>query len=81
MQPLRLFHGIDGDNVRVIEGGDRSGLALEPLQTARLRGQLRWKYLERNASAETLVLSGVDLSHPSLPESPEHPVVSERAAE
>ena len=78
MQTLDLLHGMEGDDVRVIESGDRPRLSLETLQMARLRGQLRGEHLEGDAPAEAQVLGEKDLSHSTLAEPLEHLVMSER---
>ena len=79
MQALGFLHRVDGDDVRMVERGDRPGLALEALQVARIQGPVRREDLESHPALETLVLGEEDLAHSSASKPPDHPVVGEGA--
>jgi hypothetical protein len=55
-QPVGLFDGVDRDDVRVVERGERPRLALEPLQTLGALGELSWKQLEGDLASQPRVL-------------------------
>ena len=50
-------------NVRVIQLGDRFGLALEPFLALRALGEMRGKDLDGNEAVETRVAGFVDFPH------------------
>ncbi len=79
VQALRLFDGVDGDDVRVVECRRRPRFALEALDMPRLGGQRRCENLERHAAAEPQVLRLEDLSHAPLADRPEDPVAGQGA--
>jgi len=54
---------VDGDDVRVVQGGGRPGLGDEAAHPLLVADQLRRQDLERDAPLELLVLRDVDLAH------------------
>lgn len=58
---------VDGDDIRVVEGGDGLRLALESFATIGLRGKRCGQHLDRNLSFEPRVGGVVDLAIPPLP--------------
>ncbi len=61
-------HVEDGQDVRVTQSGDGTGLALEPLEPLRVAGHLLGQHLDRDLAPETRVPRPVDLAHPPGPE-------------
>ncbi len=63
-----LLEGVDGDDVGVLEGGDRRGLALETHPAFRTAGQLLGEHLDGDLAAELLVDRPPDDTHPAFAE-------------
>jgi hypothetical protein len=61
-----LLDGVQGHDVRVVEGGDGLRLALEALQAVGVGGHLRRKDLQRHLAVELRVLGQEDGSHAAL---------------
>jgi hypothetical protein len=80
-RPVRLFHRVDGDDVGVLDRGDRLGFALEPLQVLRTRREIVGKHLDRHLAIEIGVLGQVDGPHAPLSELGEDPVVGKGLAD
>jgi len=75
-----LLDRVQGHDAGVVEGGDRPGLALEPLDLVRVLRGLRRKELEGHPPAQPGVLGEVDLSHPPRPEGSEEPIAAQGPA-
>ena len=60
---LCLSRVVDRDDVRVLEGGSRSPLLLEPLPVAGGLGQFRRENLERDPPPELQLLGEIDHAH------------------
>ena len=75
-----LLYRVHGDDVGMIEGGDRLGFSLETLLLLGAQAEVRRQDLQRHASAEPSVLGQVDFPHAASPERLEDVVVTERAA-
>ena len=60
-------HVVDGEDVRVIQGGDGVGFLLEAAEVLKV-GQLVGEDLDRHLTLEAWVAGAVDLSHPPRPE-------------
>jgi hypothetical protein len=58
-----LFHAINSTNMRMIQGGDGAGFALEPLQALDILGILPGQELEGDAAVEPGVVGLVDDPH------------------
>ncbi len=63
-----VFQGVDGDDVRVIEGGDRGRLTLEPHAALRVARELLGQHLDRDFSSEALVDRSPHHTHSALAE-------------
>ena len=63
VDPVRLFHGVDGHDRRVVEGGERLRLAPEALQPLGAPGHLARQHLEGYVTAELGIPRPVDLAH------------------
>ena len=66
--PALLFHGVEDDDVGMIQAGDRARLALEARQAIGIRGHLGRQHLERDLAPELGVASPVHLPHPARAE-------------
>ncbi len=77
--PFGLLDRVDGDDIRVIEGGQRFGFATEALEALAVRSETLGQDLQRDAPLEARVSSDVDLAHPSLAEQRNEVVVAEAA--
>src|SRR6185436_6433065 len=71
---------MDGDDVRVIERGDRLRFALEALPVGGIGGEDRRQQLQRHAAVQPQVLGGEDFPHPALAQGFADPVVADRLA-
>ena len=78
---IRFLDSVDGDDIGVIEGGHRLGLAPESLESIRVRGHLGGENLDRDISIELGVAGQPDLTHPAFAELAEDLVVEQRAAD
>ena len=76
-----LFDRIDGDDVGMVEGGDRLDLALEAGEAVGILGERRRQGLQRDLAVQTLVLGKVDDPHAALTELGEDPIMPDRAAD
>jgi hypothetical protein len=81
VNPVRLLDREDGDDIRVIEGGQGPGLPLQALQTVGIAGQIGRQDLERHPALELGVLGQVDLPHPAGAQPGSDPVVGELFAD
>jgi hypothetical protein len=68
---------VDGDDVRVVEGGGGARLQLEARHAVGVGGERAGEELERDAAAEALVHGEVDLAHPAAPDLALDAVVAE----
>ena len=66
VQAGRFLEPIDRRDVRMIEGGERLCLALEPGQPFGVRGERVRQDLDRDLATERRVCRPVDLSHPPI---------------
>ena len=62
---VRLFDAVDGADVRVIQRGEHSRLALEPGVPFRLRRECRRQEFDRHLALKRVVMRAVDLAHPT----------------
>ena len=72
---------MDGENVGVIESGDRLGFALEACHALGVTGQLLWEYLDRDITLESSVMSAIDDSHAAGADLVDDPVAPKHAAD
>ena len=77
VDPVRFLHGVESHDVGMIEGGDRSGFTLEPLEPGGVGGRRRRKHLEGNSAVELRVLGEVHLTHAPRAELLDEAVVCE----
>ena len=63
--PLGLFHGVNDDDIGMVEGGNGLGLALETGEPLGMGCERRCQDLERHRPFQTSVLGRVDLTHPA----------------
>ena len=75
---LEVFHREDGDDVRVIEGGNRLGFALEAPGALGVGGQRGGKDLERHVTIQLGIASPVHLPHSSRADLAQDRVMGER---
>ncbi len=61
-----LLEAVEGRDVVVIQGGEDTGLTLEPGHTFRISGDLLQEELDRDLATELGVLRPIDLSHAAL---------------
>ena len=73
-------HVVDGQDVRVVEGGHGPRLALEPCEPFGVGGQLRGQHLDRDLASQPRVAGAVDLAHPAGPDEAEDLVRPETRA-
>ena len=66
-EPVRLAGGEHRDDVRLLEAGDRSDLALEPLGAQPLR-QVRRQHFYHDLSLEPHLFGDEDAAHAAAPE-------------
>ena len=74
----RLLDGVDGHDVRMIEGGDRFGFALKARAARGIVGGLARQDFQRDTAFESRILRFVDLAHPAGAQTPNDPVVAQR---
>ena len=72
-----VLDGVERDDVRVIEPGDRARLALEAGEAIGGGGHRLGQHLHRHLAAEAEVLGPIDLAHPSGSEGAEDLVGAE----
>ncbi len=61
--PSGFLGGVDGDDVRVIERGDRAGFAIETFEAARFVGDLGRQHLQRDIAPEPRIARAIHLAH------------------
>ncbi len=66
MHAFRLLDGIDGDDVRMVEGGDGARLSSKPIEAGRIEGHRRGQHLQGHVAAER-AYRWRDRPHPSRP--------------
>lgn len=66
--PLLVFHGEEGDDVRMVEPRDGSGLALESGAAVGGRRDGPGEDLDRHLATEACIPRPIDLAHPSRSE-------------
>ena len=59
---------VDGDDVRVIEGGDGAGFAREAFEPRRIAGHVGRQHLERDVAAEPRIVRAIHLAHAACAE-------------
>ena len=69
------------DNAGVVEGGERSGLALESVEPLRVGRHFCRQGLERDVAPELRVGRAVDLAHPARADRGGDPVVAKSASD
>jgi hypothetical protein len=79
--PVGLLEPVDGGDVRVVEGREKVGLALEAAEALRVLHHLGRKHLDGHLAAQGRVGGPVDLAHPTGPEGGSDPVVRQRLAD
>src|SRR5262245_41774380 len=60
---VERFHSVQGGDVRVIEGGENPGFALEPRDAIPIVGGCVGQDLHRNAATELRIARAIDLTH------------------
>ena len=63
-----LFDRVNGDDVRMIEGGGSQRLALEPFAAIAIAGELARQDLDRHSTLQAGVVGEIDLAHAAFPE-------------
>src|SRR4029078_1647254 len=71
---------MDGDDVGVVERGDRLRLALEALPVGGIGGEDRRQQLQRHPAGQPQVLGGEELAPPALAQGFADAVVTDRLA-
>ena len=71
----------DGQDIRVVQSGDGTGFALEPLQALRAAGHLSGQDLDCDVAAEARVSSAVHHAHPALAELFSDLIMTQRLAD
>ena len=61
--PIRLFHGVDRDDVGMVQSGDALRLDLETGATFRVSGRRAREDLEGNVALQSRVTRAIDLAH------------------
>jgi len=72
---------VNAGNVRMIQGGQRFGFALEAGETLRITTDADGQNLARHVPAQLGIRRAIDLSHPTFSELGGDPVMSERRAD
>ena len=72
---------VDGEDIRMIEPGDRLGLSLEARDAFRVLSDRCRQHLDRHVPIEPLVARPVDLAHPTLADLLDDAVVAEGATD
>ncbi len=65
VDPVCLFDGVDGNDVGVIECGDRFGFSSETSPALFALGKLRRQDFQRHLAVQLGVLGQIDFSHPA----------------
>ena len=65
---VRFLDRIDRDDVRMVEGGDGAGLALEAGEPVGIAGEIRGQHLERDLATELRVAGAIHFAHTACPE-------------
>ena len=79
--PVGFFQAVDRGDVRVVQGPEEVGLALEPREALGVAGDLSGENLDRNVTPEVLVRRAVHLAHAALSQLGSDSVVRERCPE
>ncbi len=79
--PLILVHLVDGDDVAMVELGERACLDLEAAQPLAVLGQLRRQHLDGDVSLQPRVPGPVHGTHPTPADLREDSKVAECAAD
>jgi len=69
---VAFFDPVDGGDVRMVQRGDHTRLALEAGQPARVGGERARQDLDRHIATEFRVVSAVDLAHAAPPDEGAH---------
>ena len=75
---VRLFDREDGDDVRMVEGGDGPGLAPEAGQALWIGGDVGGQNLERDIAAEPVIVGPIHLAHAAAAKRGDDPVCADR---
>ena len=67
-----LFHAVNGRDVRVIDCGEGTGLALESREATWIRLKRRWKDLDRHIAPELQVARAIYLPHSASTQDANH---------
>ena len=78
--PVGFAEVVDRDDVRMVERGDRPGLALEPRAPLHICRRQSGKNLDRDIASEARVVRPVDFAHPAGPDCLENLVPAETRA-
>ena len=65
---IRIFSGIDRDDVRVVECGDGAGFAREAFVPRRIGGHAGGQHFQRNIAGEPGIAGAIHLAHSACPE-------------
>ena len=76
----RLFDAVDSSDVRVIQRGERPGLALESGEPLRVLGKALGQDLDRHVALQLAVPGPIDLAHAAGPDGGEDFVRTEASA-
>jgi len=81
MNAVRLFDGVHGDDVRMIERGNGAGFALETRAPIFARGHLGRENFEGDLATELRVLGQINVAHTAGADLLEDLVVGERGSD
>ena len=76
VQAVYLSDLMNGDDVRMIEGGSRLGFLLKASQPIRVRSEFCGQQLERDLAFQTSVFRQINLTHPARPQQREDVVMA-----
>ena len=77
---LDVLQPVDGTDMRMIEGSERSRLAAEPRQPLGVGGEDRRQHLDGDIAAKPVVVGAIDLAHPTSSSEREHLIAAEPPA-
>jgi hypothetical protein len=75
-----LFERVKRRDSRVLDGGERPGLSLQPFQSRPVVRERLGKDLEGDVATETMIPGAIDLPHPPHSQQRDNFVVSESNA-
>jgi hypothetical protein len=75
-----LLDRVDGDDVGMVESGQRFGFTPEASDACHVASRLWREQLERHAPVQPQVLGGPHVPHPASAQLPEDPVVPQHLA-